>query len=135
MPKTYRPDIQDLVMETLKSLDRNIRRQIQDYHPVILKKLTIKENYQNLMDAVSQSFPQRNIEILFECSDTLFIVTPYDILLYRQIKELLTNVYKHSDGSRVQITLALENSVVKLCVADNGVVCSAGHSGYGTNTF
>lgn len=118
--KAHRPDIQDIVIETLDNLNTHIRRQMQDYHPVILKKLTMKENYQNLIEAISQSFPQRNIIVSFDCPDTLFLVEPYNVLLYRLLKELLTNIFKHSDGSRAWVMLTQENSMIELCVSDNG---------------
>ncbi|VIF75945.1 sensor histidine kinase [Clostridioides difficile] len=121
MSKSYRPEVQDIIYETLNNLNTCIRKQMQDYHPVILKNLTVKENYQNLIESVSSSFPQKNICVSFKCSDTLFLVEPYDILIYRLIKELLTNVYKHSNGSHAWIALALEKNIIKLNINDNGV--------------
>ena len=118
--KAYRPDIQDIIAKALDNLNKRIRERMQDDHPVILKNLTIKENYRSLTDAVSQSFPTRNVHVSFECSDTFFLVEPYDILVYRLLKELLTNIYKHSDGSRAWITLTMEDETIDLCVADNG---------------
>lgn len=120
MNKAHRPEIQDMIMETLDGLNTHIRRQMQDYHPVILKKLTAKENYQNLIEAVTLSFPHRNIAVSFDCSDSLFLVEPYPVLVYRLLKELLTNVYKHSDGNRAWITLSQEKGMIELSVSDNG---------------
>ncbi len=120
MTKSHRPDVQDLILETLDELNGHIREQMQDYHPVILKNLTAKENYQNLIEAVSQSFPQRTITVFFDCPDDLFLVEPWHIVVYRLLRELLTNVFKHSDGSRVRISLSQENNRIGLCVRDNG---------------
>ncbi len=120
MGKAQRPDVQEIITHTLENLNILIRNQMQDYHPVILKNLTTKENYQNLIESISLSFPQRNIFTTFECSDTFFLVEPYDTLTYRLIKELVTNVYKHSDGNRVWITLLQERGIIKLNVSDNG---------------
>ena len=89
--KAYRPDIQDVITETLDNLNIHIREQMQDYHPVLLKNLTIKENYMNLIEAVAQGFPQKNVSISFECPDSLFLVEPYTLLVYRLIKELFPN--------------------------------------------
>lgn len=125
MTKVHRPEIQEIIIETLNSLNTQIRQQIQDYHPVILKNLTIKENYQNLIATISQSFYGRNIFISFDCSDTLFLVEPYNILIYRLLKELLTNVYKHSDGNHAWVTLTQENSMIQLNVSDNGIADAA----------
>lgn len=120
MTKAHRPDIQDIIIETLDNLNTHIREQMQDYHPVILKNLTVKENYQNLIEAISQSFPQRKIVVSFDCSDTLFLVEPYNVLIYRLLKELLTNVFKHSDGNRAWVMLTQENGIIELCVSDDG---------------
>lgn len=120
MTKAHRPHIQDIIMETLDNLNTRIRQQMQDYHPVILKNLTAKENYQNLIEAISQSFPQKTVKVTFHCSDTLFLVEPYNLLIYRLLKELLTNIFKHSEGNRARIVLAQENGVIELCVSDDG---------------
>lgn len=120
MTKVHRPEVQDIIIETLDNLNMHIRQQIQDYHPVVLKNLTIKENYQNLIDSISQSFYDRTILVSFDCSDTLFLVEPYNILIYRLLKELLINVYKHSDGNHAWITLTQECGVIEFRVSDNG---------------
>lgn len=120
MTKVHRPDIQDIIMKTLDRLNNHIREQMQDYHPIILKNLTVKENFQNLIDSTSQSFHRQSLIVSFDCSDNLFLVEPYNMLIYRLLKELLTNVYKHSDGNRAWVTLTQENSIIELSVRDNG---------------
>jgi len=120
MKKADRPNVQKMITETLDQMNTYIREQMQDYHPVLLSKLTIKENYQNLLAYISQSFPQRNICIVFDCSDSLFLVAPYDIFLYRILRELVTNVYKYSVGEKIWITLTQANGIITLRVKDNG---------------
>ena len=120
MHKSARPDIQKIITETLDSMNIYIREQMQNYHPVLLSKLTIKENYQNLLAYIAQSFPERHVSIVFNCSDSLFLVPPYDIFIYRLLKELVTNVYKHSTGDKAWITLTQDNGIIVLCVKDNG---------------
>lgn len=115
-----RPDIQKIITETLDNMNTYIRERMQDYRPAMLPKLTIKENYQNLLDYLSQSFPHRNIRITFECPDSLFLAAPYDIFVYRLLKELVTNVYKHSTGESAWITLKQDNGIIMLCIKDNG---------------
>ena len=120
MGKARRTDVQEIITQTLEDLNSLIRKQMQDYHPVILKNLTIKENFQNLIESISISYPQNKFLISFNCSDALFLVEPYDLLIYRFIKELVTNVYKHSDGNHVWITLLQEKGLIELNVSDNG---------------
>ncbi len=120
MKKADRPEIQKIITETLDHMNIYIREQMQDYHPALLPKLTIKENYQNLLDGISQTFSQRNICILFDCADSLFLVEPYNIFIYRLLKELVTNVYKHSTGEKAWITLTQNDGIIMLNVSDNG---------------
>lgn len=120
MGKARRTDVQEIITQTLEDLNTLIRKQMQDYHPVILKNLTVKENFQNLIESISLSYPQNKFLISFDCSDALFLVEPYDLLIYRFIKELVTNIYKHSDGNHVWITLLQEKGLIELNVSDNG---------------
>ena len=120
MHKSTSPDIQKIITQTLDNMSIYIREQIQNCHPVLLSKLTVKENYQNLLAYIAQSFPDRHISIVFDCSDSLFLVPPYDIFIYRLLKELVTNVYKHSTGEKAWITLTQDNGMIVLCVKDNG---------------
>ena len=118
--KADRPDVQKIITETLDNMNTYIRERMQDYRPAMLPKFTVKENYQSLFEYISQSFPHRNICITFECPDSLFLAAPYDILVYRLLKELVTNIYKHSEGEKAWITLAQDNGIIKLCIRDNG---------------
>ncbi|MBO3443856.1 ATP-binding protein [Clostridium sp. CCUG 7971] len=118
--RSNRPEVQKIIYETLDNLNVHIRNQMHDYHPIILKSLTLKENLANLIEGVSETFPNREIKVSFECSDNLFIAKPYDILIYRLTKELLTNIFKHSDGKHAWIILSVERNVLRLSVCDNG---------------
>lgn len=120
MTKAGQPDVRNIITETLDGLNTRICGQMQDCHPVILKNLTLKENYRFLLQAISQSFPEHPVAVSFDCADTLFLVEPYDTLIYRLIKELLTNIYKHSDGSMAQIALSQTNGTIALNVSDDG---------------
>ena len=120
--KADRHEVQKIITETLDNMNTYIREQMQDYHPMLLPKLTIKENYQNLLDGISQSFPNRNICVSFDCSDSLFLVEPYNIFVYRLLKELVMNVYKHSTGEKAWITLTQDKGIIILNVSDNGTV-------------
>ena len=43
MKKADRPEVQKIITETLDNMNTYIREQMQDYHPTLLPKLTIKE--------------------------------------------------------------------------------------------
>jgi two-component system sensor histidine kinase UhpB len=48
--------------------------------------------------------------------------------LYRMVQEALTNIARHSQASRVTVTMRCQADLVKLTVQDNGVGLSAAHA-------
>lgn len=125
MIKATRPEIRNIILQTLDNLNVSIREQMQEYHPVILKSLTIKENFQNLIEAVQKTYPTKKIHVAFDCDDKLFLVDPYNYIVYRILKELVTNSFKHSQASHLNITLTQENENIELIVQDDGAGISS----------
>lgn len=115
--KADRPDVQQLIYDTLGELNATIRSQMQAYHPTLLKSLTLKENIQTLIDTLTEKHPAI---VILDCSDTVFLVEPYNILIYRMIRELVTNALKHSGASKIRVLLTQEHGVISLKVSDDG---------------
>ncbi|WP_100332630.1 sensor histidine kinase [Bacillus xiapuensis] len=86
----------------------------------MLRTLTLKENYSNLIDNIKQTFRSKQIHISFICEEDIFLLEPYHLIVYRFIKELTTNSFKHSQGNRIWIRLHQEMDEVELIVEDNG---------------
>lgn len=116
--KADKPDIQQLLYDTLGKLNTSIRTKMQVYHPTMPKTMTIKENIQILIDSLAEN---KNITVVFDCSDTFFLVEPYNFIFYRMIQELITNALKHSRASIIQVLLMQEKDMITLKVSDNGV--------------
>ncbi|WP_268625080.1 sensor histidine kinase [Paenibacillus alvei] len=121
MNKSDRTEIRGLIMEALDRLNLSIRQQMQEYQPALLNTLTLKENLRNLLSMVQQTYPTRRFAISFECDDTFFLVEPYNYMMYRMLKELAANAFKHSGGTTLDIRLSLNFEQVKLWVQDNGI--------------
>lgn len=118
--KSDNPEIKQLIINTLDYLNVSIRNEMNTYHPVMLKDRTLKENYQNLINSIKYFYPLKNISINFECDETLFLAIPYDLIIYRMIKELVTNAFKHSNGTELNINLEYNEEMIILMVKDNG---------------
>lgn len=116
--KADRPDVQQILYDTLGKLNTSIRAQMQGYHPTMPKTMTLKENIQTLLDSLAEN---TNTSILLHCNDTLFLVEPYNYIFYRMIQELLTNALKHSEASRIRVLLMQEHEIITLKVSDNGI--------------
>lgn len=128
--KSELPEIKQLMTETLEKLSSQVRLQMEQYHPVILKSLTLKENYQNLMEVTHKIFPLSRTEIVFHCSDDIFLADPYPVIIYRIMKELITNALKHAAAKKIIVNLSLKKDVITLEVVDDGMGFDTENSNY-----
>lgn len=116
--KADRPEIRQLLFDTLTELTTSIRFQMQTYHPNLIKSLTLKENIQNLLDTMEEN---HSTKIRLDCNNDIFLVEPYNVLFYRMIKELVTNALKHSSATHICVLLVQEDGRITLKVTDNGI--------------
>lgn len=116
--KAERPEIRQLLFDTLTELTTSIRFQMQTYHPNLIKSLTLKENIQNLLDTMEEN---HSTKIRLDCNNDIFLVEPYNVLFYRMIKELVTNALKHSSATHICVLLVQEDGRITLKVTDNGI--------------
>ncbi|HFR3361721.1 TPA: ATP-binding protein, partial [Streptococcus suis] len=49
---------------------------------------------------------------------------PYDVLVYRWVRELVNNSFKYSQGSYINIRLTVEDSTCKIVMVDDGIYTS-----------
>ena len=115
--KAEQPEVKQLLLDTLTELNSSIRFQMQSYHPTLIKSLTLKENIQSLLDSLSEN---NSVTIRLDCDADFFLVEPYNMLIYRMIKELTTNALKHSSATTISVLLIQENGRITLKVTDNG---------------
>lgn len=120
MNKSNKKEIHDMIVATLDNLSHTIRIEMQEYHPTLLKTLTLKENYLNLLKMIQKKYEMKHVNISFTCNDDLFLVEPYQLVVYRILKELVTNAFKHSNCSQIDLHLTQENGEIQLIVKDNG---------------
>ncbi len=116
--KADQPEVQQLLLDTLAELNSSIRFQMQAYHPSLIKSLTLKENIQNLLDMLGEN---HSAKIQLDCDKDTFLVEPYNVLIYRMIKELVTNALKHSSATTIFVLLIQEDGRITLKVTDNGI--------------
>lgn len=118
--KSDKEEVRTIIFETLDNLNLSIRDQMQEFHPTLLKSLTLKENYSYLLKTLEQNYGKGEIEIIFNCMNGLFLVDPYHLVVYRILKELVTNAIKHSQCSKITVTLKQDKEKVELIVSDDG---------------
>lgn len=119
--KSDKPEVKEIIVKTLDNLNNSIREQMQEYHPIMLQTLTIKENFNNLIDMIKETYLRKNIMVSFVCDDNLFLIQPYNLIIYRMLRELVTNAFKHAKCTNLQIFLCQKKEEVELVVEDDGV--------------
>ena len=118
--KAERPEIKKLIAETADGLNRSIRARMESYRPTLLRSLTLKENMQNMLDTLSADYGEKVGKIDFICEENIFLVEPYNVMVYRILRELVTNALKHAQAAEVIAELSQQKGKILLEVTDNG---------------
>lgn len=108
------------VGQALERVIRNIRNQMDTCVPLIPGKVPLKKTYSNVIRMVRERYPETGTFVEFYCDGELFLLAPYDVLIYRAIKELVTNVYKHTEAEEISVTLKVEEQIIYLTVVNDG---------------
>lgn len=116
----YKIPEDDKIFEVIDKIINNTRGRISLYKPHINYEISISENYYNLIKSLKNRFNNDNILLDFTCDDKLFLSSPYDVVVYRMIHELVTNIFKHSKGEYSTIELSVEKNMIILNVINYG---------------
>ena len=118
--KADRPEIRTLIISTLNRLNTSIRDEMQACSPALLSSMTLRENFEKLLEGIAETYPLKKVQVRLDCPDDLFLIEPYNRIVFRLIKELANNAFKHSNASEIRVCLSVEDRCVLLSVLDNG---------------
>lgn len=106
-------NLQDLADHTLES----VRRACRDLRPSILDDLGLRAALEWLCDSSSS----RGVASSFSCTGKPFPTTPEaEIAIFRIAQEALSNVWRHSQASRVDVELIYHPDSLHLRIRDDG---------------
>ena len=89
-----------------------------DLSPSILYDLGFEVAVEDLVDRMSS---ERNLRCTFKnCSKPKPLTDEVKVLLYRSTRELLINAVKHSQASRINVSLLRTDDSVSITVEDDG---------------
>ena len=112
-PEARKADCVHLVDEAIA----NVRKLSQLLRPVILDDFGLDAGLRWL----TEKFGQRvRISVDYESSLAGRLHSDSETHLFRIAQEALTNIARHSEATRVNITLQAEVAIVRLVIADNG---------------
>lgn len=99
------------VVEELNDLVVSIRNEIDSYHPILLSDKNLKDNYQILLTELLKKRKSRK-EIIFNCLEDLTLLPPYDVMVYRFLKELTNNAIKYATGKNIDLSLDIQSDTI-----------------------
>lgn len=116
----YKISQNDNILNIADRVINKTRGQISLYKPYINDEVSLAENYYNLIQSLRNRFGNDSILIDFICDNKLFLSPPYDLVIYRMIHELVTNIFKHSKGDFSSIELKIVKKTIVLKVINYG---------------
>lgn len=114
-------EILQLINENLERLNEFTRARMNFYSPQLLKGLSLYENYRQLIPFFKKRYPDSEMVIHVNVDRNLTLAPPYDILVYRWMRELINNSYKYAQAESITITLSREGSSCEFIVEDDGI--------------
>ena len=118
---------QAFLREQLSALNDQLRQQMNQYSPQLSKHLTLQENYRLLVRSLEQTYPNQAVSTSFSMNRDLTLPGPYDVLVYRWLRELIHNVYKHAGASQLDIHVAAYDELIIVLVEDDGCFKKGSH--------
>jgi len=112
-------DALDRLDRALAESSRLLRSTVTELHPAVLEQSGLPQALESLLAAAA---PRAGLAASLDVDDwPAETRTPIDMLLFTSARELVTNVVKHANASRVDLRLALRGDRAELVVADDGV--------------
>jgi two-component system sensor histidine kinase UhpB len=116
-PDGMRPDLEDL-REAARRGAQDVRQIAQRLRPEALDELGLQSALLALCNAVSE---RAGIEIARNLERDLELNAEQELVIYRVAQESLTNVVRHAEARRIEVTLRRDGAGVVLVVVDDGV--------------
>lgn len=106
------------IVNNCDAMQASFKQLINDLHPVILEQLGIVEAINALISSWEQT---HSIAVSTEYSERIpSLIDEHNTHLYRIVQESLHNVAQHANANSVKVSLKVEDSMLILCIADDG---------------
>ncbi len=108
-----------MLFETAGMTSDAMHRMIPRLRPIQLEGMGLVDAVRDLLTATQQKHPELKIEL--QVDGTIPVLSEaLELSAYRIVQEALTNVVRHAQATRAQISLATDKDGLKLCISDNG---------------
>lgn len=105
----------------LTELIASVREKMDGMTPLVLPSRSLYENLCDGMEQVDRRYKDRAMLVDFFCDEKIYLEEPYDVLAVKIVKELLNNIYKHTESDFAEIGIeASKDGIVIRAVNDAG---------------
>lgn len=118
----------NLIDEILSKISLSLRQQMLELYPSFLTVTPLDDSMINLVGKLNQSYGQA-IAVDLQLPEDSDITIDEKFMVYRILKELVTNVFKHAKAKNIWISLieSHENNHFCLTIEDDGVGVDTEH--------
>ena len=116
-----------VLSEKLQNVSGNLRLAVEDTRHIISDLSSPLLNELGFEAAISE-WLEENVQNRFDIKTSLSCNTKQidleedvSLMLYRSVRELLTNVIKHARATKVEVVIESDKEILKLMVRDNGI--------------
>lgn len=114
----------DNASDILKALQHKIRKIMNYYDTVIFYELSFYDNFDNIINSITPTFPNQKITFKLVISDNATSILENKNLMKTALqasKELITNVYKHSNAQHIDFRISKKSEFLILSCSNDGV--------------
>lgn len=117
--KNSSDSIRDTIEHTVEEIELSIRRKIIEWEASDIPDKSLKTSVGQLVQKLVIMY-DKAIFIQINIPETLDLPVPFQQFIFRSIRELLVNTYKHSNATIVTVTLQIDDVAIHLLVEDDG---------------
>lgn len=126
--------VQASVEHADEEIETSIRRKMIEWEASNIPEQSLKASIGHLVQKLVTMY-DKAIFVQIDIADSLDLPVNFQQFVFRSIRELLVNVYKHSNATRVNITLDISSTDIDLLVIDDGKGISQKSAFKEKNTF
>lgn len=107
-----------------------VRRSVNELRPDALERLSLESAIENMITEMTQ---MSNAKVFFDCKvSQLKFDEDEENTIYRIVQESITNAIRHGMAEKIWVNISQEQSVLRICIKDNGKGCKELKKGFGT---
>lgn len=107
------------IEEAIEKIETSIRKKMIEWEPSNIPEHSLKKSVGYLVQKLVTKY-DKAIFVQLDIPEFLNLPVSFQQFIYRSIRELLINVYKHSESTKANISFHAEESSILLRVEDNG---------------